>query len=640
MTRSAQQKARSRQARSQQPVGATIKPPAGARTAPAPSATAGPVSVARGWRAAWSGGTAVGAVVLLLAQLVWRASYLVQGYFTQDDFLMLHLGGTQALAPGYLMQAYSGHLFPGGFLIAYVQARLAGLSWPAAYLPVIVMQLAAGVLMWLLLTRLLGLRTTRLPLLAVFCLCPLSLWSTQWWAVAIQFLPVELCGLAAALAYVAWRQDATRWGRQLTVAFVVVGLGFQERAMLILLVVLAAALVADRSGGVTGRVLDVVRRDARTWLALVGVVVLYLVLHAWLAPVTAGGGAGGRGSLDLVGNFFFRNLVPGLFGGPWTGERVTGAAVIPPVWVVAVSCGLLLALVGFTLHSGGATARLSWLLLLAYGAADVLLLFGGRAQYGGSLGLTTRYVADMMPILVIALAGALEAVVLPARLARFFAAAGRVERRTLAAVVVVVAYAASAAVTSRLTAPDLFNTAARSYVDNLGADLSEQPTAVLYDSTVPAEVMIPWFGKDSRVSTVYGIEPGAPQFDVASEQLRMVDDAGHVRQIVLRHPVSAVAGPSRECGYNVTLSPTLVPMPRQVPFGKNVLRLGYYTNVYDIAILIAGSQIVSVPVQPGLHSVDVVLPTTFDTFSVRLSVSAGTLCLASAVAGEPRPAQP
>lgn len=596
-------------------------------------------SADRGWRAACSGGGAVGAAVILVAQLVWRTTYLAQGFLTQDDFLMLHLGATRTLGPSYLLQDYAGHLFPGGFLLAFAQARLAGLSWPVAYVPVIAMQLAAGMLMWLLLTRLLGLRMLRLPLLAVFCFCPLSLWATQWWAVAIQFLPVELCGLGAALAYVTWRQGATRWGRHLTVALVVVAMGFQERALLIPLVVVTAAVIVEPVRGVRARLVAVVRSDLRMWLTLAGAMVAYLLVHLWLAPVRAGGGSGRRDSLDLVGNFFFRNVAPGLFGGPWTGDRLTGSAVIPPVGVVVASCSLLAVLVVVTLKLGGTTARSCWLLLLAYGAADVLLLFGGRAQLGGIFGLPPRYAADMMPMLVVGVAGAVAEVRLPGR-APFAAAGRRVDRRTLGCLLAACAYAASAAVTTRLTAPDLFNTASRTYVANLRADLSQQPTAVLYDSTVPTDVMIAWFAQESRVSTVYGAEPGAPLFDEPSEQLRMVDDDGHLRPIVLRQRVTAFPGPGPACGYNVTLDPTTVRMREPVPFGKNVLRIGYYTNVYDTAVLMAGGVIVAVPVQPGLHAVDVVLPTTFDAFTIRLSVTAGTVCLASAVAGEPHPAQP
>jgi hypothetical protein len=148
--------------------------------------------------------------------------------------------------------------------------------------------------------------------------------------------------------------------------------------------------------------------------------------------------------------------------------------------------------------------------LLAYGAVDVGLLFGGRAQYGGVLSLTPRYTADMVLILVVVLAGAVRELV-SSRDAVPAAHAGRpVLRRTVVCVAVSVGYLVSAAVTSHHTAPSLFNIADKSYVDNLRTDLQAQPGVTPFDSEVPPDVMISWFGAADRVSTVYGIADGRP----------------------------------------------------------------------------------------------------------------------------------
>ena len=591
-------------------------------------------------REASVGSPAVAAVVVLLVQLVWRTYYLAKGYFTQDDFLMLHKGGTSALTPSYLMQNYSGHLFPGGFVFAYAEARIAPLSWPAAYIPVLLMQLAAGVLMWMVLSRLLGSRWERIPILTIFCLSPMSLWSTQWWAVAIQFLPLELCALGAALGYLRWRQDGSRWGWRLTPVFVVAALLFEERGILVPITIAALAVILPRGESLKSRFIGALRRDRMLWLILSAIVAAYLLLHAWLAPVRATGGGGTNDSLDLVTNFFFRNLVPAIVGGPWTGAVFIGSALVPPGWVIVVSCAVVAVTVVYTVRFGGGAAGAAWLMLLAYALVDGLLVFAGRAQYGSLSGLTPRYVADMLPILVITFAGAVRDVAAPPRVSQFFARRGRVDRRVAASIGVAVLYTASAAVTTHLTAPDLYNTAARTYVDNLRHDLATQPAVSLFDSTVPEDVMVSWFGNDDRVSTVYGIAPGAPGFDAPSEQLRIVGPDGHVHPIELANPVTAVKGPSKACGYNVTLNTTLVFMSAHVPLNKNVIQLGYYTNVDDTAVLTAGTETVRFPVHPGLHVVDVVVEAEFDNFTIRLSRTAGTMCLVSVKAGVPQPATP
>lgn len=579
--------------------------------------------------APWTGPAGLAAAAVLLVQLVWRAWYLAHGYFTQDDFLVLHLGGTSGFGPHYFFQNYSGHLFPGGFAFAYLEAHLAPLSWPAAYLPALVMQFGAGALMWLLLGRLLGDRWERVPLLVVFCVCPMTLWSTQWWIVSVHFLPTELLTLAAALTYLRWKQDGSVWGRRLTVVFAAAGLLFQERSILIPLVVLVVAVVVEPTPGILARLGVILRTDRRVWLTLSMVVAAYLALHAWLAPLGSTGSRVNPWSLSLVSNFFLRNLVPGIVGGPWSGDLLGGAAIIPPTWVVVVTCVLVAALVGSTAWFGGTTARLAWLVLLGYGLLDVALLFGGRAQFGGILGLTPRYTADVVLILVVVLAGAVRELEPPML---------RGHRRTLACVVVVIGYVTSAAITSHHTAPALYNTAGREYVDTLRQDLADRPGVVLFDSQVPPDLMISWFGADARVSTVYGVADDAPPFDVPSEEMRIVDRSGHVRQFTLERKVTAPSGPNPQCGYNITLNPTVVPLSGPVGNSKSVIQLAYFTNVDDVGELRAGGQTVSFPVAPGLHSVSIVVGAAFDSISVRLTRTAGTLCLGSVRAGRPRPA--
>jgi hypothetical protein len=417
-----------------------------------------------------------------------------------------------------------------------------------------------------------------------------------------------------------------------------VGLLFQERSILIPLVVLAVAVVVDRTPGLPRRLIATLQADKRMWFWLAGITVGYLLVHAWLGPIGSTGSTGSHQSVTLVDNILFRNLVPGALGGPWSGVVLSGAAIIPPTWVVVVTCLLFAALVAFTSRYGGTTARLLWLILLAYAALDVAMLFGGRAQYAGILGLTPRYTADIVLILVVVLAGAVRELRPPTVVGSFLDGGPGGRRRTVVCVVVAVAYAASTALTTHHTAPALFNTAGKTYVENLQRDLADHPDVVLYDTAVPAHMMISWFGADDRVSTVYGIAHHAPLFDVPSERMRIVDGLGHVRELNLEHPVTAVPGPEPQCGYNVTLSPTVVKMTEPVASGKKVMRLPYFTNVDDEGVLVVGGQTIRFPVQPGLHSISVVVSAAFDSFSVRLSRTGGTLCLGAVTAGTPLPA--
>jgi hypothetical protein len=120
--------------------------------------------------------------------------------------------------------------------------------------------------------------------------------------------------------------------------------------------------------------------------------------------------------------------------------------------------------------------------------------------------------------------------------------------------------------------------------------------------------------------------------------MRIVDADGHVRQITLANQVTALPGPNPQCGYNVTLNPVVVAIQGEVAFGKNVLQLAYFTNVDDVGVVTVGGQTVSFPVEPGLHSVSVVVTAAFSSFTVHLTRTGGTLCLGVVKAGTPRPA--
>ena len=103
---------------------------AGAQT-PSGLLTSAPV---RG-RAAWRDNPGRLALVLVVVHLAWRAIALSSAYFTQDDFLMLSRSVGQPITGPFLTQNYSGHVFPGGFLMAWVVANPGRMSWEAAVAP-------------------------------------------------------------------------------------------------------------------------------------------------------------------------------------------------------------------------------------------------------------------------------------------------------------------------------------------------------------------------------------------------------------------------------------------------------------------------------------------------------------------------
>ncbi|MFZ2503564.1 MAG: hypothetical protein WAW88_12950, partial [Nocardioides sp.] len=464
------------------------------------------------------------AVVLIGLQTLWRGAIIGRGYFTQDDFLMIKLGAGR-LSDLWLYN-YAGHWFPGGFVFAWLQAQAGPLDWRWAAGMIIGLQVIAAVLMWLVLTRLAPHSWGRVPAFAVMLTTPMSLWSTQWWAVAIQFLPVTIFLLVAVWGLLVSLDRDPRWAQPLVVAAVVGGLAFQERGLLIpvVLVFVAVALLEPKEGesssllsGVWGAVLAY----RWLWATLAATCFAYLVVHRQVAPVAVGTERGAEPGL-LVINYLFRLFPTMAWGGPWRARVLGESSLQPSAGVVVLTLAATVALVIWTLRRGRWATRWAWLLLAAYLVLDVALLFAGRTSLGEVAGLVPRYVADVAPVLAITL-GLIAG-------DRASTPSLRAASKALGATG---AYVAAAAITTTWMVPYFLNAPERAYVETLRAQLRGNPQVVLFDGAVPDTIMISWFGPDAKVSTVAGLAPENPLFNVPSYEMRMVDPAGFLREIDL-----------------------------------------------------------------------------------------------------------
>lgn len=586
----------------------------------------------RGW-AAWRGWAGALAVLVIAGQTAWRAVLLSRAYFTQDDYLMLSRSVGRSLSWDFLMQDYSGHLFPGGFVFAWFHANHTPLDWGASIVPLVVMQLAASVVMWLVLSRIVGDSPVRVPILAFFCYCPLTIWSVQWWAVAIQFLPVTLAVVGAAWFFLRWIQDGSRWSAVMALLMMPVALLFQERGVLIPILLAGMAICLQPPSGGLRRVVGAVRTSWLLWLGAAVIGGGYLVLHRELAPITTESAGTTTGSLALAGNVLGRNALPGLWGGPWTGEVVSDA-IVRPAWLsVVVAAVLTVALVAGTVRRGGRDAGWAWLGFAVLALANVGLLFGGRTHLGADFGLVPRYAADLVPPAATALA--------------FVAAAPRrstpvdpSRRRVLRAALVAAGYAVSAAVTTTWVAPHTFNPVDRSFVAAVRADLRAHPGAVLFDGGVPNDMMVIWFADDARLSTVLATAPEHPVFDAPTSSLLMADPSGHLRPVALLATTQAEDPEDLVCGYHVTATPTPIRLTEGVDDQPRVIRIGYYTDVEATATLRVDDRTSTFDVKPGLQSVDIVVRQAFDGVELSIDNQTATLCVPALTVGSPTPLMP
>ncbi|WP_235435473.1 hypothetical protein [Nostocoides australiense] len=561
---------------------------------------------------------------------------LGRAFYTQDDYLMLARSVDRPITFSFLFQNYSGHLFPGGFLWAWMDARWARMDWERSVPPVVLMWGFACVLAWLVGTRLVGPTWARIVPMVVFCASPISLWSIQWWAVAIQFVPVTCAFLLAVLAHLRWGSDRPRLASACVGLAMLLALAFQERGLLVPVIVGALAL-ALASGSPSERVRTVLRRNLPTWTLTATLGLAYLLIHRALAPIEPGDAP--TSNLSLLGNVVFRNALPGLWGGPWVPRFLGHGVSVPPVLAVVLTNAATLALVAWSIRHRGRDATWAWIGFGLVLLANAVLLLGGRTQLGAIFGLIPRYAADLL----------VPATVLVALLLRpraTTAAPGtRAEQRTLRRpsplpLLIATAYALSSAVTTAAVLPETLNRLDRSWVGKARAALQADPNVVLYDGAVPGAMMVVWFGDDARASTVLAAVPEHPVFDIPSSRpYRMIDSSGHVVDVTLVEPVKAVPVKRDVCGYHATQTPVRVPLESPVGGEARVLRLGYYSGGQGYATVTYAGRAQQVAVAEGAGSLDLAVSGAADGFDVRLEAASGTLCVVSAVVGLPYPAR-
>ena len=579
-----------------------------------------------GLRQLWLSPAGASALVVITVMTVWRSVLLGHGWFGQNDFLVVSdLDGPWSVQ-------FTAGFAPAAFLLANLVSDLAPLSWPVAAAVVVALEAASTALLWVVLTRLLGGRWLRVPILVVFAVGPLTLWTTQWWTFALQFWPAALAVLTATYAVLRGVQD--RWRPAPVVAAVATAcaLGFNERWVLIPIVLLGAALATHPAATGRGRIGAVLRQLAGTWTLQLLVIGAYISLRSVVAPL-------GLGRLQPPGELitaYARHVGAELLGGPWGTGVTTHAYLVPDTWTVGAGVLALVALVALCLQHGGVSARAGVAALVVYVAASVgVLVLLRQGSLASSLDLIHRFGADFALAFAVLLAGALRetTVRLPAAIHRWASAPAE----AVLAGVLSVAFLASTWVSTEPLATGLYHQDDRQFVANARADLRADPQAVILDAGVPAGVVSPWFGSAAKASTVLRTAPEKPVFDLPSQRLRMVDASGHLVPVVLEGAVEAKTTDNAACPYPVRFEGVDVPMAGRIPQGRWVVRLGYYTSQDSVAVVdVAGTQVL-VPVRSGLNATDVVVTGSFDEFRMSLQHPSATLCLATATVGVPTP---
>jgi hypothetical protein len=279
-----------------------------------------------------------------------------------------------------------------------------------------------------------------------------------------------------------------------------------------------------------------------------GYLVLYLTHHL----VQKHSGYSRRQLVHFLWICWSHALIPGLFGGTLhTSYLVAVSYAAPPLWWLTGCQLALLALVGYGVLRNRMRAILAWLVFGAiFLVAQYLLASARLAIYHVVIGNEFRYVADLLPLLVLTLAiTLLQPAALPARADRRLRPAGELlgvdRQHLLGAGAGLIALCVVFLVTALPISYRWTHARNVRYLRNLRADvakLDRRGPWSLYTTYAPFDVTppSPTFGRYSQTSSIAALVTGHPvSADDLTKPMYVADPDGHLQPARFRSLASA-----------------------------------------------------------------------------------------------------
>ena len=577
---------------------------------------------------------------LVLVQVLYRAWATYTSWYTFDDFTFMSKLANDGTGPIEATEAYAGHVMPAGMYLSWLADQVAPYDFRVNATVLVLMQLLANIGLLVMLVRLFGARWGILPPLVVYLFCTISVPVAIWWAAAINQLPLQVVlfwGLASHVAYL-------RSGRPrhlvAAVLWVVVGLLFYEKSILVLGAYGIVALAYFTTGDLRNRLSEAWRdyRGAAVLYAVLGVA--YLGFYSqWalnFSPQQAGNDALG----EVITNMVFEGYLPAVLGGPLQWDKIGQFSLASPNNAIVLGSVVVWGLVLREIHRSRTRSLRAWFVPAFFLICDIVLVLAGRVSFVGALiSLDFRYQGELPAATAVALAcatmpilGAREKVEVrgPSELLD--------QPRRVAAATAVVAVLGLVSSTAYVTYwSDTM--AARPYFQKLlPAITSAKEPIPLVDDVVPGFVM--WQLGFPGNLTSHLLIPYAKHIDyqvVATDQLNIVDSTGAVVPVVVTGVRHSLPGPQESCGYAVQREETSIPLDGPVAFGGWWVRIGYLSSGPSPVVVTAGDATYSTVLEPGVHALYFQGGTQFDRVEISGLSSGVTMCTDDVLVGRIRP---
>ncbi|MGB0101299.1 MAG: hypothetical protein WBP61_13555 [Nocardioides sp.] len=586
----------------------------------------------------------LGAVLLIAAQLVFRGWALWGSWFYFDDLAFMSRAMDMPFGVDYLTESYGGHLMPAGFALAWVLTHWWVFDWAPWALTLLVLQAIASIGMYRLLVAMFGRRPLVLALLAGYLAWVFTLPAGIWWAAGINQIPFQISlafGLTAFLAHLRTRRTLPL---VLSVVWVVAGLLFYEKTVLVIGVYALVALCWFSAGRTPERIRglwDDYRAAVVTFVLLgAGYLAVYAAYGLTFSPGETADVAWGPIAWNLVAVA----MLPAIVGGPLDWQPLSVGSFADPSDVTMIASWVAAGLLVFYAWRSRTISKRAWSLVVYTSLSNVALLASARVGIvGPELAREYRYQTEAAVILVLAIGLAL----LPLRGAReenavrSDAPSGYEDRRLVAGVTLaVVALAAF----SSLRYVDLWQdrNPTRDYMANVESDLTSADSPVpLIDTGIPQTLLWSFRYPENTYSHLF--EPWEDQMSFprsSIDDLFLFDDQGRLAPVGVV-PARAMEESERggDCPYPLD-GILRIPLDGPVIGGGWWIALDYESPTSTAFRLTAGEEQHEVEVPAGEHTAWFEAAGTFD--EVRLH-SAGTdsdLCVTGLTLGTPVPTAP
>jgi hypothetical protein len=584
-------------------------------------------------------------LLLIGAQLLWKAGLLGRSFFRLDDYYYLEHASAQGPTWSYLTRVDTGHLDAVGSAIAWVLVRISPDDWALASAATLVLLGCTCFALLRMLRTLFGDRPGILLLLALYLLSPLSLPGASWWTASLEQLPLQLAVFCALSAHVHYLRTRRFRHAVAAAAWLVVAMlsAFQGAAVSLLLFAVTSAFFT--TGPWSRALWPVLREHWRTWGLYAALTAAYVPLYlvrlnastvGLTKPVTF------TDVLTYAGTLLRKTFVPGAFGGPWrwSASGVEALTDPPPAlawmsWVLAVV--VVLVSLMYAWRAWRAWAILAgWLIVV-----DIVPVLAGRSGLvsGVVLGLSARYVWDATGILVLCLGLAFMPLVgAPGP----WRSPQRLSRTEFATATTVIAAIVFGSLWSFYDYPaDPTAAAARSYIATARLALTDAPGgSVIVDGTVPPDVTGGFTGQVAYASSVLSpLLAGAPgsrptfiaQPDGTFDHLLEFDGFGRLV------PSSIFGVASRPVPAGGTCWPvhdgTVVVRLSSVATGVSMLRIGYLSRGSGQLLVTFGTRSLLYSVEKGLHAAFLPVPGGSAGTVVIQQVSGAVPCIGDVQAG-------